>query len=78
MAVPAWDGLRDLRKYWRDPEELIVLGKWAGLGEPGAGELRSQRRMSMSWQDFASSAGADVDSFRQLPLFVYQYEILSR
>jgi hypothetical protein len=26
--------------------------------------------MSISWQDFANNDGAEVDSFRQLPLFI--------
>ena len=33
--------------------------------------------MSMSWQDFARSEGADVDSLRQLPLFHLLIEILA-
>ena len=45
--------------------------------DPGEGEQRSQRRMSMSWQDFARSEGAEVDSLRQLPLFHLSIDILS-
>lgn len=61
-------GLRVLVKYWREPAELIVLGRCGGWEEIGAGEQRSQRRMSISWHDFASSEGAEVESLRQLPL----------
>jgi hypothetical protein len=61
-------GLRDLLKYCNEPEEVIELGRCAALEEPGGGEQRSQRRISMSWQDFARSDGAEVDSFRQFPL----------
>ena len=48
VAVPAAVGLRDLLKYWREPVEVIEVGMWAGLEEPGGGEQRSQRRTSMS------------------------------
>ena len=48
MAEPAWVGLRCLVKYWREPEEVIVLGKCGGFEDPGGGEQRSQSRMSMS------------------------------
>jgi len=47
---------------------VTVVGIWAGLVEPGGGEHRSQRRTSMSWQDFVKREGAVVDSRRQLPL----------
>jgi len=70
VAAAARAGLRCLVKYCKDPEEEIVLGRWAGLVEPGAGEQRSQSRMSISWQDFARSEGAEVDSLRQLPLLL--------
>ena len=58
-------------KYWREPEEVIVAGRCGGVVVVElAGEQRSQRRMSISWQDFANNDGAEVDSFRQLPLFI--------
>jgi hypothetical protein len=71
VAGPAAGGLRGLVKNWRAPEEETVEGRWGGFGEFGGGELRSQRRTSMSWQDLVSKDGADVDSFRQLPLFAF-------
>ena len=70
MAFPASIGLRDFLKYCNEPEELTDVGRWAGFEDPGGGEQRSQRRMSISWQDFANNDGAEVDSFRQLPLFI--------
>lgn len=48
VAFPAPVGLRDLLKYWREPDELIAVGRWAGAVECGGGEQRSQRRRSMS------------------------------
>lgn len=47
-----------------------MAGRCGGELEFSAGEQRSQSRMSMSWQDFVSNEGADVDSFLQCPLFL--------
>ena len=68
VALSAAVGLRDLVKYWREPVEVMVLGRWAGAVAPGGGEHRSQRMKSMSWQLLVRSEGAVVDSLRQLPL----------
>jgi hypothetical protein len=62
--------LRVLLKYCTDPDEVTVVGTWAGSVELGGGEQRSQRRKSISWQDLVSSEGAVVDSLRQFPLKV--------
>lgn len=43
--------------------------------ELGAGEQRSQRMKSISWQDFVSREGAVVDSLRQFPLQIVSPEI---
>jgi hypothetical protein len=48
VAFPASIGFRPWWKYCRAPEELTELGKWAGFDEPGGGDVRSQRRMSIS------------------------------
>lgn len=49
---------------------MMVSGRWGGLVESASGgEQRSQRRMSMSWQDLVRREGADVDSLLQFPLF---------
>lgn len=47
-------------------------GRCGGVeaGALEAGVQRSQRRKSMSWQDFVRREGAVVDSLRQLPLNV--------
>jgi hypothetical protein len=47
-----------------------VEGRCGGVvaGALEAGVQRSQRRKSMSWQDFVRRDGAVVDSLRQLPL----------
>lgn len=48
VALPAAVGLRVLLKYWRDPEEVTVVGICAGWDELGGGEQRSQRSKSIS------------------------------
>ena len=68
MALPAAVGFRVLLKYWRDPDEVTVVGMCAGFEELGGGEQSSQRSKSISWQDFVRRDGAVVDSLRQFPL----------
>ena len=68
MASPAAGGLWSLSKYCKEPEEIMLVGIWAGPLEFGGGEQRSQRRKSISWQDLVSKEGAVVDCLRQLPL----------
>ena len=53
----------------REPVDVIVEGRCGGVveGDEGGGVQRSQRRKSMSWQDFVRREGAVVDSLRQLP-----------
>ena len=70
MAFPASVGLWALLKYCKEPEELIEVGRCAGLDDPGGGEQRSQYIMSISWHDLVSREGADVDTLRQLPLYL--------
>jgi hypothetical protein len=68
VASPAAVGLRVLLKYNKDPDEATVVGTWGGSLEPGAGEQRSHRSRSISWQDLVRREGAVVDSLRQFPL----------
>jgi hypothetical protein len=70
VAAPACGGLRALRKKDREPVEDMVEGRCGGVvaGALEAGVQRSQRRKSMSWQDFVRRDGAVMDSLRQLPL----------
>lgn len=76
VALPAALGFRVLLKYCRPPNELTVVGICAGLADPGGGEQRSQRRRSMSWQDFVRREGAVVDSLRQFPLALIRLDWL--
>lgn len=70
VAVPAATGLRVRVNCCTEPEDVIVSGRWGGaVGSDGGGEQRSQRRRSISWQDFVRRDGAVVDSLRQFPLF---------
>ena len=68
VELPAAVGLRALLNNCSEPEEVTELGMWAGVETLGAGEHRSHKRRSISWQDLVRSDGAVVDSFRQLPL----------
>lgn len=46
--------------------------------EFGAGEHKSQRRTSMSWQDFVRRDGAEKDELRQLPLVLISSDSFQR
>ena len=70
VAPSAAVGFLEGLKKMREPEEVIVEGRCAREVELGAGEQRSQRRKSMSWQDLVRREGAVVDSLRQFPLGV--------
>lgn len=68
VAEPASCGLRLLRKYLRDPVDVMWEGRCGEDAEDGGGEQNIHMRKSMSWQDFVRREGADVDSLRQFPL----------
>jgi hypothetical protein len=69
VASPAARGFLARRNWERVPELVIVEGACGGaVSLAFVGEQRSQRRTSMSWQDFVRREGAEVSSLLQFPL----------
>lgn len=83
VASPAAMGLRALRNWERKPDEEIVDGRWGGdVSSAFVGEQRSQKRISISWQDLVRRLGAVVSSLLQFPLpsisFLYYFFSMKR